>query len=174
MKVNTFRVTNHGGSNHKTCSQNELHLMCSEFFHLALIIWMNQWLGWTEICSGSQSRSLMMSTTQEHWQLFGAWLSRWAALLCMFTLIIIITILSSHSETHKPPTSAMCLLLAQQLLDQHELILTSHNVLWIEQRKLWLTWLQPAATAGKLGWTGIGQIDQRWGHNASYLPLEKR
>lgn len=60
--------------------------MYSELFHLALMIWMSQWLGSTEICSQSQSRSLMMSTTQEHWQLFGAWLSRWAGLLCMFTL----------------------------------------------------------------------------------------
>lgn len=34
-----------------------------------------------ECCIQSQSRSLIMNTTdEEHWQLSGAWLSRWAAL----------------------------------------------------------------------------------------------
>lgn len=33
----------------------------------------------------SQSRSLMMSSTQENWQLFCAWRSRWAGPLCVFT-----------------------------------------------------------------------------------------
>lgn len=38
----------------------------------------------------------------------------------------------------------------------------------------WLTWLQPAATAGRLGWTGIGQNGRRWGHRAFCLPLKRR
>lgn len=40
--------------------------------------------------------------------------------------------------------------------------------------KCQLTWLRPAATAGRLGWTGIGRNGRRWGHSAFCLPLKKR
>ena len=71
--------------------------------------WVSCWFR-CEICS--QSRSQMINTTQELWQWFAAWLRRWAASLCVFTLILVS--LSPHTEAHTPPTSAVCLLSEQQ------------------------------------------------------------
>lgn len=128
----------------------------------------------------SQSRSLMMSSTQENWQLFCAWRSRWAGPLCVFTR----PTLKPTRLLHPVCVFCQCSRVDRTLLhhsaffflrpqDTLSLCLPPSHICRLDG-KCQLTWLRPAATAGRLGWTGIGRNGRRWGHSAFCLPLKKR